>query len=480
MVNTVTSTRHAATERLPAAAPRTCPWGTSPDARKHPAVSAPTLPRPALTSAAGASTARSARVWWLSPVAVLLMVVPLACLATAFISDETFRDQWRSPKTITFGTCMLLLAAGLTVALGAALVASVRPVRPREGRWPSLTPNEVRVLERASTVLIVLTVIGYLSFVVLAASSGLSLQRVVASFGSEGLYGGDIKKGLGTIAGVTTLTQAGIASSVVSALLLAQKTTRRQVIRLVGVFVLALPRAFLLTERLAILEVIVPVIVVFALRAAANPRGQRVVSAIPLVAAPVVVVVFASFEYFRSWVFYRDRTDLSFPRWAFERFIGYYSTSLNNGALEMTYNTYPGRWPYDLMGAFWSAPGIDSAGLYQKLTGVDNAVLYKSILTDYGNPEFNNSSGLATAFVDLGLAGGLLFLFGVGLVLGLMYRSFRESRPLGLIAYPMLFTGIVELSRTFEWTKGRLVPAVLAAVVIAILLRRAGRLRPTA
>lgn len=418
--------------------------------------------------------ARAGTVWWLSPVAVTLLVVPAATLSTALIGDDVFRAQWRTPKTITTTTCMWLLAGGLVLALAAALVISARPLRPRVGRWPALSPAEVTLLNRVSTVLFSLTLIGYAAFLVTGARSGISLSQLAAAFGSEGVYRGDIKQTVGTVPGVTTLTQAGIASVVVSALLLAQSPTRRQWVRLAVVLVLALPRAFLLTERLAVLELIVPVLVVFALRAGGSSRGRRIAATLPLLFLPFVVVVFGAFEYFRSWVFFRSQSNGTFAEFAVERLVGYYATALNNGALQIAYNDSPGRWPYETMAAFWSAPGISTLNLYQRVTGRDNDEVYLDILRNHGTPEFNNSSGLAAPFVDFGTVGALLYLLAAGVIIGLLYRGFRESSPMGLLIYPVLFIGVVELPRYLAWSQGRVFPALAMLVALAVLLRRAG------
>jgi oligosaccharide repeat unit polymerase len=222
------------------------------------------------------------------------------------------------------------------------------------------------------------------------------------------------------------------------------------------------------------LELIVPVLVVLAMRSATTPRGRRVAAMLPVVFVPFVVIVFGAFEYFRSWVYFRERSNGTFAQFAVERLVGYYATALNNGALQMTYNRFPGRWPYETMAAFWSAPGISNLDLYQKLNGQDHETAYFDILTNYGTPEFNNSSGLAAPFVDFGFIGGLVYLFGTGVILGLLYRGFRESTPLGVLIYPVLFIGVVELPRYLAFSQGRVFPTLVALVAITVLLKRVG------
>lgn len=418
-------------------------------------------------------------VWWLSPVWLPLVMTPVAVLLTVTISDERFRSQWDSPKTITWDIGFLLMAGGLVLALGAALVLGSRPLRPRPGRWPALTEREERLLVKVGTFLVVLTAIGYAAFVWTAWQSGLSTQRILSTFGSEGLVGGDVKRSIYTIPGLTTLTQCGLASVVVSAILLSQRFKRKQLIQLLLVVGLALPRAFLRSERLAFLELVVPIVVVIVFRLSYNPRLRRIVGLLPVIGLPFLITVFAGAEYFRSWVYFRSRTSVPFAQWSLERLAGYYSTALNNGALELVHKP-AGRWPYQLMAAVWTAPGISNQNLYQRLSGFDYTQEFKDLLRNYGNPDFNNSSGLAAPFVDLGTVGGLIFLFGCGIALGLMYRSFKESSYFGMIAYPIFFIGLVELPRIMDWTHGRIVPAWLAAAVVAVVMRRATRPNPLA
>jgi oligosaccharide repeat unit polymerase len=433
---------------------------------------------PASSTGPGAPRNRGG-VWWLSPVTVTLLIVPVAVLSSLLIDDAGFRREWRTPKTITFETCLLLLCGGLVLALGAAVVASVRRPAPRAGRWPDLSAAEQRLLGRAGTVCFVLTLVGYASFVFAGARAGVGLDQIAATLGGGGVYDSHIKEQIGTIPGLTTLTQVGIASVVVSSLLLAQQRSRTQLVRIAVVIGLAIPRAFLLTERLAILELVVPVIVVLAMRASGTASGRRRVAAVPLVFAPLVAAIFAAFEYSRSWVFFRQTSDSSFLRFALERLIGYYATSLNNGALELAYNRYPGRLPYEIAGAFWTAPGIDNAQLYQRLTGHDNPAFYKQILEQHGTPEFNNSSGLAAPFVDLGPAGGLVYLLVAGVVIGLLHRAFLETRAVGLLIYPVIFLGVVELPRYLAWSQGRVFPTFVVLIGLAVLMRRHAARHPT-
>jgi hypothetical protein len=45
----------------------------------------------------------------------------------------------------------------------------------------------------------------------------------------------------------------------------------------------------------------------------------------------------------------------------------------------------------------------------------------------------------------------------------------------GVLLYPVLFTGLLEIPRYVYWTEGRVVPAYIALIIVAFLARRAAR-----
>ena len=71
--------------------------------------------------------------------------------------------------------------------------------------------------------------------------------------------------------------------------------------------------------------------------------------------------------------------------------------------------------------------------------------------------------------------GALVLLAGI--VVGLAYRSWRAGGAYGLLVYPVLFTGLLELPRYLYWTQGRIVPAMVFLLVTAWYLTRSARPR---
>ncbi|GAA2432208.1 O-antigen polymerase [Mycolicibacterium llatzerense] len=427
------------------------------------------------------------RLGWLSPAVVSLAVGSSAILLTASINDQQFRTYWQEPKLVSDNMLWLFECGVLAFAFGAMIVIASMPSRDNLiAVWPALSALRRATLERASTVLTTLTVAGYVGFAVLIVKSGLGPAELFG--GSDHPWDAPAKTAIGNIPGVTALTQVGIAAVVVSSILLAHGYTRAELAKLLIVLTLSVPRSYIYSERLAILELVVPIVVVGSAWLATRDRKRRTIArTIPIAGIALVVGTFAFFEYFRSWMFYRMHGEDSFPTFVLNRLAGYYATAINNGAVIIDHMSWPGRLPYDTLESFWSVQGIYQVRLYELLGGHDRPYPktfdpkspYFQALEQYANPEFNNPSGYEAPFVDYGPIGGLVFFFGLGMVAGLLYRHFCRGSLGGLLIYPMFFTGLVEWPRYMYWVQGRVTYAwvSLVAVIAAVLIaeRRARR-----
>jgi hypothetical protein len=424
----------------------------------------------------GRRPARAAGVWWVSPVgAVLLITVPTLWYSST-LDDSTYRFAWGAGRALSADLLILLMTGAFTFVAGAAVpLLRGRPAPSRP--WPALSAADRGLLRAASRYLFWGTIAGYLLLLALGASRGVTPFTIPSIVANGGIDSGALKSAYAPIAGLTTFTQLGIATVIVGALLLVSGGDRRALIYVIVVIAISVPRAYLLSERLATMELVVPLIVVLALAGVTQGRATvaRAWRRAPLLFLPLVVVGFAVFEYARSWSFYSSRTAEAFPVWALERLLGYYVTSFNNGALVLTYGDLPGRLPYDTVEAVWTAPGIAQAQLYQRLSATGSDTRFDEILAQHGNPEFNSPCGLCSFFVDYGRIGGLIALALAGLLLGTLYVHFIRANPVSLLVYPALVAGLFEFPRYVYWATGRLVPSMVALVVIALLVRRRRR-----
>ncbi|GAB4063503.1 hypothetical protein GCM10028777_06790 [Angustibacter speluncae] len=421
---------------------------------------------------------RARSLWWVSPAGALLLLVPGTLLLTFYLDDADFRLFYRATKSVP-GDHLLLLAAAVAL-LGAVATFVARVPRRRPGN--ALLPGGLavpRTLRRSAEVLFWLTMAGYVAFAATGASRGVTLSQVLQLLVSQNAYEGNLKDEFAGVAGITTLTQCGIAFVVVATYVLLRVRDRRLLLQLGVVLLLSLVRSFVNSERLALIEVAVPLVAVVAMAArhSAVPARRLAARAAPVVLAPLLLALFALFEYSRSWTFFSTRTDQPFPVFAAVRLAGYYATSYNNGYLQLEHATYPGRLPRESVSFFWEAPFVSQLGLYD-LLGTPPPTTSQDVLERYANPEFNNLGGITAPMVDFGVIGGLVYLALLGAVIGLLYRGFREGTVLGALLYPVALTGLLELPRYLYLAQGRVVPAVLSLAVVGVLLLRERRTDP--
>jgi hypothetical protein len=228
-------------------------------------------------------------------------------------------------------------------------------------------------------------------------------------------------------------------------------------------------RVYAWSERLALIEAAVP----FALSVAARIGESRTRIAAwlarggPYLVFPVFILYFSVAEYFRSWKSSTYNQVSGFWEFSIGRLASYYYTSLNNGAGILVTSNWPDyRFAYTLE---WlhRAPVIGPlfshyVGLREKGTG--------QFLKKFGDPEFNNPSGIYTVIFDLGLPLGVVYFSLLGLAAGMAFRAFRAGSFAGVIGYPILFLTLLELfrypylgaSRGFAWALGIGVAAAIA------------------
>src|SRR5439155_24542409 len=91
-------------------------------------------------------------------------------------------------------------------------------------------------------------------------------------------------------------------------------------------------------------------------------------------------------------------------------------------------------------------------------------------LKTMANPEFTNPSGIFPYFLDFGSA-AYLFWVGCGAFAGFAYQAFRWQRLAGLLCYPFVFVGLLELSRVPYLTTSRALPTCGFLIISYVLLK---------
>lgn len=303
------------------------------------------------------------------------------------------------------------------------------------------------------------------------------------------------REDIGRVTGITSLVNlAPVFFGLAGYLLFVQRVrTRLLIVLAVVLLVVTSFRAYIWSERLALIEALIPLAlaVTLALFGSSGSKPTRrlwrwLAMLGPYVALPAVLALFAVTEYFRSWTYYEDR--MSFWEFSVGRFVSYYYTSLNNGAaiLETTKDWPQGTFLQVMAWLHYFPLGIGQQ--FNELMGLrmQGGFLMPDPAWEFlhrlGDPEFNTPSSFAAVTVDIGVPGALLYFFLAMFCGGILYTRYVNRDAFALMLYPAVLVALFEslrypyfgTSRAFVWLLG-------AVVVIAVLWTcgALGTTRPT-
>ena len=395
--------------------------------------------------------------WWSRPSYIgLFVVMPIACFA--FNASDGFYHQFGAYNAITadrFFPVWLSILGFSGASWFAESVGTGTPFRPtpymRESNFTLFVYAVVIVATIATFVLLypLLTNVNLLTRILANDPGAAYLARALAD----------------KIPGVTSLEN--FFPFVVVILMVKRQITgspRTLGDNLVLIFVLAVTglKVVLYSERLALIEMLVPVALLTG-----GQRKRSVVWAIaPLAGVAVMFNFFMVTEYFRSWAFYAGGSS-SLVEFALNRMIGYYMTAINNGAFVYGEgNSY--FFPIWSAGWLWRLP---IPGLFEYWSALTGASVDLTGLLAGLNVEYNNTSGIYAPLTDFGPVLGVFVWTALGLISGRLHRYFHDGNCLGLIVFPTWFVGVLEIPRVFYWGDSRyLPPFVLSMLFVGPLL----------
>lgn len=404
--------------------------------------------------------------WWMVPWALSCLIM-LPLLTAALIVPIQFHwELGRMAKLMTFDTWALGIGGVLSFAAGSWLGAHVQ-VGSSSGLSIddiAASPALCRLLRGVTWSLFAVSVAAYALWFMPVARDPSILFAVLAGRWHEL----QIRDTIGTIPGVTTLVQAQIVY--VSLLVFRwiylpeARPSRLEKGGLIVVFLLACLRNLIWSERIAVIELLVPAAILF-LR---HPKYPRLTALVPAFAAVGLVVFFSIFEYFRSWsAYYQYRYD-SFALFIMARLSGYYVTALDNGA--GLYRDWGGIGaPLSTADWFWRFPWEIGQTWLREVLGLEK---YQHAAWLYWNasPEFNNSSGIFMPFSDFGATGGFIFWALFGVLTGLIFRGFANGGIAGVLLYPSWFIGLLEMPRILYLCEARYFPVVVICLAVVFLI----------
>lgn len=269
-----------------------------------------------------------------------------------------------------------------------------------------------------------------------------------------------VREQYATIPGVTTLTQCSVAYACVIAFQYPglEGVKRRHLVFLALILVMAVFRMFAWSERLALIELAVPLALTFA-RYRPGKKMHWWFAVAPLLGYLAIFFLFASTEYLRSWINHYSAQSESLIQFSLIRISEYYFFAINNGIALFEYEN--SSFPHYSLGWLLKMPLFGDV-----LTGIIQESGRARYLSYAGDPELNNFGGLLGLLVDYGIVLGTMATGLFALIAGVSAKRFTYGRGfLGLI-YPVLFSTLLELPRLFYIGEPR---AVVPMLVLALM-----------
>ncbi|MHA7272355.1 hypothetical protein ACX80Z_02865 [Arthrobacter sp. TMT4-20] len=228
-------------------------------------------------------------------------------------------------------------------------------------------------------------------------------------------------------------------------------------------------RAVFYAERLALIEVAIPLALLAVLLRSNTPKMRLMANSVPIIAPVVVWIVFAASEYSRSWIYYSQISTLPFHEWVTYRLLGYYVTGYNNSAIFNTVADGSEMTPYYSVQFFWNAPGIAQVIEHPGISGIPIGRWWFENLSFYGEADFTNYGSFLMTNAELGTVGMVAFWLVLGAIFGYLHRAAVRSSFPASVAYAVLFLGLLELPRLIYWTEGRAFPILVCSILFFVL-----------
>ena len=391
--------------------------------------------------------------WWTSPAGINFGFLVPILLIIAYVggtgySGLTIRGiRYLTGDYILLG-CGVLVVTGLSGWIGAQIRLSAAPdARSQAFYW-----------DRPATVVGAITLVAYLIWF-----RDFFLNPMLIINTLTGKYRPD-RTNIQLTTGITSLANLAPAFfSIYCYKVIAMKMPVPRTMHLLCAVLVAftLFRVYAWSERLAMIEASIPFGLAYfsSLAGGSGPVSRTISKFGPVVAIPTLILYFAVFEYVRSWQYAEYNKQYGFWEFATGRLASYYYTSLNNGAGVLATSNWPTyKFEYTLS---WlhKAPGVGA--LFSGAVDLQYLQL-DQFLAKFGDPEFNNPSGIYGVIYDLGLPCGALYFCAVGLIGGVMYRAYRAGSLAGVLFYPLFFITFLEvfrmaylgMSRAFTWALG--------------------------
>ena len=405
--------------------------------------------------------------WWANPMVLMLISLCVVAYVVLFVGPSQY-EMWKTAQHVTPADGPIVLGI-LVAAVCGGIVGRCVVMRPT-ATAPHLEETQRFLRTRIVTVFLyaffALTVAGYALWIAKAVQSGLTIGTLQAVVQGDPGAITELKRNAQPTAGVTTFTQCGTLVAVLG-IVRSRLTGKRATILIITVLLLSLVRFLFYAERIAFLEVAVPAIILTVALLPARVRWpyarRMVIRVFPVVAVAVVFGLFALGEYFRSWAFVRQETDQTFVGYIASRFISYYATATNNGALYGRIANEKGI-QHTAFYAFYNFPG-EPFGV-DTVDGTSFDQWWALQLETSANPTLTNIGTVFPLVGELSLTSVIVVFFVLAFLTTVLFRQAARGHLLSLLIVPILCFAFMELPRISYLTLGRSVPMFLGLLML--------------
>jgi hypothetical protein len=401
-----------------------------------------------------AGAGSSALPYWISPYFIPVATILIGILLFVTVPDDLFRSELRVPTkasnwdaVIVYGYCLIAIVAG--VALGSFILPRASDMQSQILRENS----SVRLESFFKTLGYSSLFLSSFSYVIFFASGDLSLS--VLSNTLQGTRGAiyQLKASMVNTPGLTsfmTLAPWWFVYVIYKFLVLRKNLTAIEIAASIILLSCAVFRGFATNERLAIIQLAIPSVVLMPFLKSKWSKTARFLLVFgPIIGITALFFIFAVTEYFRSWApFYAKVSRLDFFDWVSLRLGAYYTTSINNGLVAL--DTEMNGHGYYFFNGIYRLPFISTS---LGLDRIREAVVdqFTLMLSTKLNPEFNNQGGVVVFIWDLGYIWGGLMLVFFGLFANISYNLARHGQVSGYLFYPFFFSQFLELTRVWNF-----------------------------
>ncbi len=409
-------------------------------------------------------------IWWLNPAVIFTCIFGFTILGSVTVSEQLFTDYFAVPKYITGEYLLLAIVTCACFLAGCCMTMLILKPLAIDHRLGEKLTDHKPFLATVVNILFLFTLFGYLIWFYFMILNGIPLSLFIDVITGQPKAIFQMKEYVTKVSGITSFTNFGIPFVTVAYVYNRLMGTKKYWGWILIVTFLASLRAIFFTERIALLEIVIPLSILYVFFRLREKRKHNWLHFIPVVGVIAVITLFGVGEYFRSWLGYYEYRYDSYLEFSLMRMFGYYLTSFNTGILYLSttgFGELP--FPYYTINWMWEFPLIGE-GRYSSLFYFHPSANFNNILRTLGNPEFNNPSGLFLPFHDLGLYGALVYWFLIGATTGFIYSMFTKGYLLGLFLYPIWVFGILEIPRYLYFATGRFFPIWFSLLAILLFM----------